>query len=193
MFKTAIFGFGGMGMKVSQALLTRHLADSLVACDPDPVVRAGKAVFLEKPIAKTYAASRRLVEFAAGQCGFLQIGYELRYSNLYLWVKDAIHRGLPGRVVGVDCRYICSEFHGKGSWRNDPATGGSMFAEKLCHYIDLPRWWLADEVDRLPPALDTRDALSTMAALDATERAADSGRITRPPGAANSSKLSVKR
>jgi len=110
-------------------------------------LRAGKAVLLEKPIAETFRKSRHVVELAEELGTYLQIGFELRYSHLYRWVKDAIETGQIGSVVGVDCRYLCSEFHGKGSWRNDPATGGGMFAEKLCHYIDLPRWWLSDEIE----------------------------------------------
>jgi predicted dehydrogenase len=30
--------------------------------------------------------------------------------------------------------------------RNKHATGGSMFGEKLCHYVDLPRWWIGSRV-----------------------------------------------
>ncbi|MHB9131699.1 MAG: Gfo/Idh/MocA family protein [Armatimonadota bacterium] len=107
---------------------------------------AGKAVMCEKPMAVTLEDSREMVEAAERQGAFLQIGFELRYSLLYTKVKDWIDAGLLGQVTNTHCYYICSEFHHKGSWRNKQATGGSMFGEKLSHYVDLPRWWIGADV-----------------------------------------------
>lgn len=109
-------------------------------------MRAGKAVMLEKPIATTLEDSRLVVEESERLGTFLQIGFELRYSKLYAMVKQWIDAGQLGSIVNVHCTYICSEFHGKGSWRNALSTGGGMFGEKLCHYVDLPRWWTGSEV-----------------------------------------------
>jgi predicted dehydrogenase len=86
------------------------------------------------------------VETAERLGAFLQIGFEARYSLLYCKVKEWIDAGLLGQVVNTHGYYICSEFHHKGSWRNRTATGGSMFGEKLSHYVDLPRWWIGAEV-----------------------------------------------
>lgn len=107
---------------------------------------AGKAVMCEKPIANTLADAREMVETAEHLGAFFQIGFELRYSKLYTQVKDWIDAGLLGEVINTYCVYQCSEFHGKGSWRNKKETGGSMFGEKLSHYVDLPRWWIGSEV-----------------------------------------------
>jgi predicted dehydrogenase len=107
---------------------------------------AGKAVLCEKPIANTLADARRMVEEAERRGLFFQIGFELRYSRLYTQVKEWIDAGLLGQVVNTQCTYLCSEFHHKGSWRNRKASGGSMFGEKLCHYVDLPRWWIGSPV-----------------------------------------------
>ena len=109
-------------------------------------LEAGKAVMCEKPMAVTLADARAMVETAESREAFLQIGFELRYSKLYTKVKDWVDQGLLGQVVNTHCYYICSEFHHKGSWRNKQATGGSMFGEKLSHYVDLPRWWIGSEV-----------------------------------------------
>ena len=117
---------------------------------------AGKAVMCEKPMATTLADARTMVETAERARGFLQIGFELRYSKLYTKVKEWVDAGLLGDVVNVNCTYICSEFHYKGSWRNKLATGGSMFGEKLSHYVDLPRWWVGGSV----PVVDVFTACS---------------------------------
>jgi predicted dehydrogenase len=107
---------------------------------------AGKAVMLEKPMANTLRESEEIVRAAEAKQAFLQVGFELRYSKLYSTVKDWCAAGLLGDIVNTHCLYICSEFHGKNSWRNDTDSGGSMFGEKLCHYVDLPRWWTGSEI-----------------------------------------------
>jgi len=107
---------------------------------------AGKAVLCEKPMALTLADASAMVEEAERRNIFFQIGFELRYSKLYTAVKEWIDQGLLGQVMNTHCLYICSEFHHKGSWRNKLATCGGMFGEKLSHYVDLPRWWIGDEV-----------------------------------------------
>ncbi len=109
-------------------------------------IEAGKAVMCEKPIATTLEDSEKVVRIAEQKQAFLQIGFELRYSKLYTQVKDWIDQGVLGDVVNTQCTYICDEFHRKHAWRNNTATGGSMFGEKLCHYVDLPRWWIGSPV-----------------------------------------------
>lgn len=113
------------------------------------LMQEGVAVLLEKPIAPTLAESIEVVEASEHLGAYLQIGFEARYCKLYSWVKDWIDSGLLGAVINTHCTYICSEFHGKGSWRNRLITGGSMFGEKLCHYVDLPRWWVGAEISEV--------------------------------------------
>jgi predicted dehydrogenase len=105
-------------------------------------MEAGKAVMCEKPMATTLKDAKAMVDAAEKNNVYLQIGFELRYSRLYSMVKQWTDEGLLGDIMNTHCYYICSEFHGKGSWRNKTATGGSMFGEKLSHYVDLPRWWI---------------------------------------------------
>lgn len=109
-------------------------------------MRAGKAVMCEKPMATSLADARELVNIAESTGAFLQIGFELRYSKLYATVKQWIDQGLLGDVINTHCLYICSEFHGRHSWRNQVDATGGMFAEKLSHYVDLPRWWIGADV-----------------------------------------------
>lgn len=117
-----------------------HAAPTIAALE------AGKAVLCEKPMATTLADSVAMVEAAERTGGFLQIGFELRYSRLYTTVKEWIDAGLLGDVVNSCCTYVTSEYLGRKSWRADPAVCGDMFSEKLSHYVDVPRWWLGGEV-----------------------------------------------
>ncbi len=56
-------------------------------------LEAGKAVMCEKPMATTLTDAEAMVSAAERTKGFLQIGFELRYSHLYTTVKDWIDRG----------------------------------------------------------------------------------------------------
>lgn len=109
-------------------------------------LEAGKAVMCEKPIATNLADAREMVEYAEQRGAFLQIGFELRYSKLYTRVKQWIDAGLLGRIVNVHCFYTICEYWGSRSWRAASGPSGGMFAEKLSHYVDLPRWWIGGEV-----------------------------------------------
>ncbi|MCE9613874.1 MAG: Gfo/Idh/MocA family oxidoreductase [Lentisphaerae bacterium] len=108
-------------------------------------LRAGKAVMCEKPMAESLADARRMVEAQRETGGFLQIGFELRYSRIYTLAKEWIDRGLIGTVVNSHCRYYCSEFHSKNTWRSN--SPGTLIGEKLSHYIDLQRWFTGSEVE----------------------------------------------
>lgn len=108
-------------------------------------LNAGKAVMCEKPMANQYEDALAMVEAAEHNNGFLQIGFELRYSRLYLQVKEWIEADLLGEIINSNCTYLASAWP-KGEWRNTNAGGGSMFGEKLSHYVDLPRWWINSPV-----------------------------------------------
>ena len=112
-------------------------------------LEAGKAVMCEKPMATTLEDAEAMVEAAERTKGFLQIGFELRYSHLYQRVKEWIDQGLLGRVMNTQCTYCTSAWGKQNVWRAAEGTSGGMFGEKLSHYVDLVRWWIGDEVEEV--------------------------------------------
>ena len=112
-------------------------------------LEAGKAVMCEKPMATKLLDAKAMVEAAERTKGFLQIGFELRYSHLYTTVKDWIGRGLLGRVLNTQCTYLTSAWGRHDVWRTAAQTSGGMFGEKLSHYVDLVRWWVNDAVEEV--------------------------------------------
>jgi predicted dehydrogenase len=110
---------------------------------------AGKAVMCEKPMATTLADATAMVEAAERSQGFLQIGFELRYSSLYTTVKKWIEQGLLGQVLNTHCFYCTGAWGRDRVWRAKNETSGGMFGEKLSHYVDLPRWWIGAEVEHI--------------------------------------------
>jgi predicted dehydrogenase len=109
-----------------------------------------------------------MVEAAERRNGFLQIGFEARYSKLYTRIKEWIDAGLLGRVVNTHC-YYTSSCWAKRLWRVKKDACGNMFGEKLSHYVDLPRWWVGASVEEVSsycapntvPYLEVRDNYHT--------------------------------
>ena len=53
-----------------------------------------------------------------------------------------------GTPVDCHCRYYCSEFHRKNTWRSNN-TGSFLIGEKLSHYLDLQRWFIGEDVEEV--------------------------------------------
>ena len=113
-------------------------------------LRAGKAVMSEKPSGVDYEQIEELIRVQKETGGFLQVGLECRYSWAYVEAKKAITSGEIGQVKNIHFTYSQPPFHENitlsdgevvPNWRVKQGTSGNMFLEKLCHYIDLPRWW----------------------------------------------------
>ena len=108
-------------------------------------MKAGKAVMTEKPVGLTIPEMDSLLAVQKETGAFIQVGLELRYSRLYLKAKEVIDSGRIGKPVSYHYTYSCSPYE-KTSWRLKKENSGSMYHEKLCHYIDLVRWWNGSRV-----------------------------------------------
>jgi predicted dehydrogenase len=113
----------------------------------DKALRSGKAVLCEKPMGETLEEAHQMMKAEKETGNFLQIGFELHYSKIYMKAKDWIDQGLIGTPVNCHCRYYASEFHSKNTWRSN--STGTLIGEKLSHYIDLQRWFMCDEVEEV--------------------------------------------
>ncbi|HLZ68324.1 MAG TPA: Gfo/Idh/MocA family oxidoreductase [Dehalococcoidia bacterium] len=102
--------------------------------------RAGKAVFAEKPVALTQAASdgalREVVEAGVA----FQIGFQRRWDAAYLLARQQIEAGAIGRprlfrAIGRDPAPAPIAYH-------DPASGGGIFLDAAIHDFDAARFLL---------------------------------------------------
>lgn len=101
-------------------------------------LRAGKHVFVEKPMALTMDECRDL-ETAVHQSGKqLTIGFNRRFAPYYLPFKKHL-RGRAAPAV-VNCRVNSPGISGN-YWMADPEIGGAILGE-ACHFVDLMRWIL---------------------------------------------------
>jgi len=124
----------------------QHASQALAA------LRAGKHVFLEKPMALTVDECRELHRAVAETGKQLTIGFNRRFAPTYLGLKKQLaRRGGPAVLnLRVNSPGISGDY-----WMAAPAAGGAILGE-ACHFVDLAFWLLDSE-----PVLVTALSLPT--------------------------------
>jgi predicted dehydrogenase len=107
--------------------------------------RAGKHVFLDKPIANTIADARALTAACRSVGVVLALGYQRRRETHFRWIRQQIDDGVFGRVVNAEAN-ISRDRLGKidvSSWRYtaDGMPGGVMLQIGI-HYTDVLEYLL---------------------------------------------------
>jgi predicted dehydrogenase len=102
---------------------------------------AGKAVYLEKPLALTIDSCDRILETAYRAGAKLFLGHNMRYMPFVLQMKEFIDSGLIGEIQAVWCRH----FIGYGncyfrSWCSERAHTNGLLLQKGAHDIDVIHW-----------------------------------------------------
>jgi predicted dehydrogenase/threonine dehydrogenase-like Zn-dependent dehydrogenase len=115
-------------------ITTRHDSHARFTCD---ALRAGKHVFVEKPLCLT---REELAEIegahAASKGTLLMVGYNRRFAPQVVRMKELL-RGRPGPkafVATMNAGAIPADH-----WVHDAAEGGGRIVGEACHYIDLLR------------------------------------------------------
>jgi predicted dehydrogenase len=102
--------------------------------------RAGKHVFLDKPIANTIADGRAITQACRKAGVVLAVGYQRRRESQFRWLKRQIEAGAFGRLVNAESN-ISRDRAGKidlSSWRYQ-ASGmpGGVMLQIGIHYTDV--------------------------------------------------------
>jgi predicted dehydrogenase len=104
-------------------------------------LRAGKHVFVEKPMAITAQECRELCDAAEETGRLLTVGFNRRFAPYYRELKTVLARRTAPAVV--QCRINSPGISGS-YWMADPKIGGAILGE-ACHFIDLMYWMLESE------------------------------------------------
>jgi polar amino acid transport system substrate-binding protein len=107
-------------------------------------LRAGKHVFVEKPLAVTPAqlaeiedAYREAQEH--GPTG-LMVGLNRRFAPMVQAMREALPPGAPKQLV----YRVNSGPIGTDTWLHHPEEGGGMLVSEMCHFIDLMQYLAAE-------------------------------------------------
>jgi predicted dehydrogenase len=102
--------------------------------------RAGKHVFVDKPIANSVADGRAITAACREAGVVLAIGYQRRRESQFRWIRERIDAGVFGKLVNAEAN-ISRDRLGKidlGSWRYtaEGMPGGVMLQIGI-HYTDV--------------------------------------------------------
>jgi myo-inositol 2-dehydrogenase / D-chiro-inositol 1-dehydrogenase len=108
------------------------------------VLRSGRHLLLEKPMALTLEQCDDLIALAREHKRTLAVGHELRVSSLWARVKELIDAGAIGEPLYALVELWRRPYRlGSGGWRYDPARVGDWILEEPIHFFDLARWYFA--------------------------------------------------
>ncbi|MET0746604.1 MAG: inositol 2-dehydrogenase [Rhizobium sp.] len=108
-------------------------------------VKAGKAVFCEKPIDLSLKRVEQCRAAIEGQAGVVQIGFNRRFDPGHRAARDAARNGDVGDVQQV---VITSRDPGLAPWAYLEVSGG-IFRDMTIHDFDLARFMLGEEIDEV--------------------------------------------
>jgi predicted dehydrogenase len=135
------FGFASCGTDPNEVfgsdavdlvfIATQHDSHAALAQD---ALRAGKAVWLEKPVGLDSASVGALIATARETNGFLSVGYNRRFSPHAKLIRETF----ADRQEPMALQYtIAAGATPSGTWVTDPKAGGGRIVGECCHFIDL--------------------------------------------------------
>jgi myo-inositol 2-dehydrogenase/D-chiro-inositol 1-dehydrogenase len=140
----------------AESLLARDDLDAVVVCAPTPfhaeltvaACRAGKHVYVEKPIATTIEDGNRAV-VAARRSGVTAVmGFNRRYHAGYRHARDLLMSERIGTIRAVQTAFCePTPIERMPAWKRSRSTGGGVLLDLASHHVDLLRWFLDDEVE----------------------------------------------
>jgi len=141
--------FGAQFYADIPTLLANEKIDALAIATPDhlhrdPVIaalRAGKHVFVEKPLATTLAEARELATASANANCVAMVNYSQRFVSDHLWIKHAIDDGMLGRPQMVISVKFDTLFVPTGMIRGWSAHTSPIYFMSS-HDLDLTYWFL---------------------------------------------------
>ena len=125
--------------------------DAVIICTPtdthadliERFVKAGKAVFCEKPVDLDVTRARQVIETVEAEKGTLMVGFQRRFDPDFRALKAAIDAGEIGEVEMVT---LTSRDPGAPPAEYIKSSGG-IFRDMTIHDFDVARWLLGEEVE----------------------------------------------
>jgi predicted dehydrogenase len=139
-------------------VFARNDIDAVIICAPthlhhDLAIAAcagHKHFYLEKPLATSADEGRRVLAAAVDAGVVAMTGFNRRFHPVIEQARTIIANGHLGRVYSVQ-NVSCEppSNNGMPEWKKHRGSGGGVLLELASHHVDLLRWLLSDEIDRV--------------------------------------------
>ena len=128
-------------------VLAREDIDGVIICTPDYLhiehavasLEAGKAVYLEKPLAITVADCDKILETAKRTGSKLYVGHNMRFFPVMQKMREIVESGRIGEVQTVWCRHFIA-YGGDAyfkDWHSEQQYVNGLLLQKGAHDIDV--------------------------------------------------------
>ena len=110
-------------------------------------LEAGFNVLVEKPMALKVADCKRMIEAAKANDRKLWVVKQNRHNVPIKLAKDAIDKGMLGKIFMVKCDILWNRYQGyydESPWRGKKEQEGGALFTQASHFIDLLVWWCGD-------------------------------------------------
>lgn len=150
-------------------IATRHNLHAPLTIE---AAKAGKHIFVEKPIALTYEQCQEVYKAINQSQVNLTIGFNRRFSPLAQRAKRIVEK--RRNPVVVTCR-VNSPGMKREHWINDPVEGGGAIVGEGCHFFDFINWLIGVEPRKIyaemisstnPYLVDANNIVSTLSYED---------------------------
>ncbi len=122
-----------------------HPSQTIAAAD------AGKHLYIEKPIAVTYADAKAMRAAIHRNGVKACVGFECRFSKQFTMMKSLIDQGMLGDLhyAEVDYYHGIGPWYGQIEWNVRKDCGGSALLSGGCHALDILLLAMGDEVEEV--------------------------------------------
>lgn len=140
----------------TEAFVKEKDLDAVIVTTPEfthaPVaiaaMRAGKPVYLEKPLAHTLKDCHAIIETQRQTGVKLFVGFNMRAAIAYRKLKQVVDSGVLGKIIHVDGLEALSQAHGASFMRRfhrHSSNSGGLLNHKCCHDIDIVLWMIGHQ------------------------------------------------
>ena len=108
-------------------------------------LKAGKHVYIDKPLTVDYPSALRVLEAARGARGKAQLALHNRFFTATLRAKELIGQGRLGDILTFTCRYLHSgsiDPNKPMGWKQ--GAGGGVLLDLGSHALDLVTWLIGE-------------------------------------------------
>lgn len=119
--------------------------------------KAGKAIYLEKPLATSLSGGRE-VAAAVREAGVqTMVGFNRRFHPSHVRARRWLQEGRLGRVQAIQtCFTEFVEEPALPGWKRSRASGGGVLLDLGSHHFDLLRWFLGTEPTEVRARIESR-------------------------------------
>ena len=156
-------------------MLAEEKLDAVVVASPTlphklhviDALKAGAHVLVEKPMARTTADCRKMIEAARRRGKLLMVAHCRRFDPVWgAWAK-VVQRGRLGSPI---LWRMVRAGHGPGGWRMDDKTGGGPLMDGAIHDCDYANWLWGDPQGVTASAIKLDAAVSAVDTISAVVR-----------------------